>query len=237
MDRSFRILVADPDSDLRRTYIEALRPLGCDPIEASDGREALVEALARRPSVIVLETRLPFVNGPALCEILRRDSQTRSVPIIALADQPSADAERMRRAGADGVLFKPVAAAALVSELQRVTTTPPRVTAERVVAQTTAAAVMATPPGREPKRIANSKSHARCVTTTPPAVPPTLRCPSCDGTLTYDRSYIGGVSQRHPEQWDEYSCPTCGTFEYRHRTRKLRSGPGASNSFRQAGPA
>ena len=40
-----------------------------------------LEALVRRPSVIVMETRLPLVNGPALCEILRRDSLTRTVVV------------------------------------------------------------------------------------------------------------------------------------------------------------
>jgi predicted RNA-binding Zn-ribbon protein involved in translation (DUF1610 family) len=38
----------------------------------------------------------------------------------------------------------------------------------------------------------------------------------------YEQSHIGGVSAKHPEQWDDFICPTCGTFEYRHRTRKLR---------------
>jgi hypothetical protein len=41
--------------------------------------------------------------------------------------------------------------------------------------------------------------------------------------LTYERSHIGGVSERNSEQWDYYECPSgCGTFQYRQRTRKLR---------------
>ena len=59
--------------------------------------------------------------------------------------------------------------------------------------------------------------------TDPPIRPPTLVCPSCYLTLHYLQSYIGGVSARLPEQWDYYECETgCGTFQYRHRTRKLR---------------
>jgi hypothetical protein len=27
---------------------------------------------------------------------------------------------------------------------------------------------------------------------------------------------------KHREQWDDFTCPSCGKFEYRHRTRKLR---------------
>lgn len=40
--------------------------------------------------------------------------------------------------------------------------------------------------------------------------------------LQYERSHIGGVSHVHAEQWDDYECAACGTFQYRQRTRKLR---------------
>jgi hypothetical protein len=47
-------------------------------------------------------------------------------------------------------------------------------------------------------------------------------CPSCDRLLTYELSYVGGVNEHHPEQWDYFVCSTCGTFQYRQRTRKMR---------------
>ena len=49
-----------------------------------------------------------------------------------------------------------------------------------------------------------------------------LTCPSCDQPFQYDHSYVGGVSDRHAEQWDYYICSTCGMFQYRQRTRKIR---------------
>jgi CheY-like chemotaxis protein len=216
-----RVLIVEPDRDVRRLYVGALRPLGCDAIEAGDGREALVEALVRRPTVIVTESRLPVVNAPALCEILRRDSMTRTVPILALApDAAAREAERVLRAGATRILIKPVTPDALVSELRRLA-------AAKVVVQPPRMEPAALPPplttsGKPRKRIANSKLHVRCTTTSPPAPPPALRCPTCDVALTYERSHLGGVSDRQPEQWDTYTCLSCGTFEYRHRTRKLR---------------
>jgi CheY-like chemotaxis protein len=218
-----RVLIADSDGDTRRTYVDALRWLGCDAIEATDGRDALVEALVRRPSLIVMASRLPLVNGPALCEILRRDLQTRSVPIVAIApDTTAPDAERVRRAGATVVLVKPVTVGTLVSEVRRLTGSS--------TDDGAAPPVVATPPDPiapavDPtvrKRLAHSKMHVRCTTTSPPIAPPLLRCPTCDGPLLYERSYLGGVNQRQPEQWDDYECPACGTFEYRHRTRRLR---------------
>jgi len=203
----------------RRLYVDALRPLGCDVVEAADGREALVEALVRRPSVIVIESRLPLVNGPALCEILRRDSQTSTVPIVAIApDAGAPDAERVTRAGATTVLIKPVGADALALEVRRLCES--RIEAPPFVPPP-AEPIDPLPPPRH-KRVANSKAHVRCTTTRPPEAPPALRCPTCDGPLLYERSHLGGVNDRQPEQWDDYLCPDCGAFEYRHRTHRLR---------------
>jgi DNA-binding response OmpR family regulator len=55
------------------------------------------------------------------------------------------------------------------------------------------------------------------------AHPPELLCPSCNRWLAYGHSHVGGINDRHPEQWDYYMCSaSCGTFQYRQRTRKLR---------------
>jgi CheY-like chemotaxis protein len=70
------ILVVDPDHDSRALYRQSFALVGCDVVEASDGRDALAKAFARRPTLIVTEISLPFVDGRALCEILRRDSLT-----------------------------------------------------------------------------------------------------------------------------------------------------------------
>ena len=50
--------------------------------------------------------------------------------------------------------------------------------------------------------------------------PPLLACPSCSASLIYQQTVISGV---RPERWDLFTCATCGEFEYRHRTRRLRA--------------
>jgi hypothetical protein len=71
------------------------------------------------------------------------------------------------------------------------------------------------------RRMMLSRVHARRETTEPPLPPPTLVCPNCDHPLRYTKSYVGGVSAKQPEQWDYFEC-SCGTFQYRHRTRRLK---------------
>jgi CheY-like chemotaxis protein len=222
-----RVLVADANEATRALYRESLQlAVGCDVVEAGDGRDALVTALVHRPALVITETRLPSLDGYALCEVLRRDAATRTMPILVVtADTRQSDLERARAAGADAVLVKPVAPADLLVEIRR------------LIAGPAAGETAATPNPSgvaqshdllagvttEQRRRPLSKMHPRFETTTPPAVPPQQMCPSCGRPLTYERSHIGGVSSRQPEQWDDYTCPAaCGMFEYRQRTRKIR---------------
>jgi DNA-binding response OmpR family regulator len=221
----FRVLVVDPDSDARALYQTALPLAGCEVIEASDGRDALTKALVEPPSLIISELRLPLVDGYALCEILRRDTATHSVPIlIVTAEARVIERDRIRKAGADAVLVKPAPPDAVLSAMRSLltqsanghSTSAPTNTAARSNRSAKAQA------HSDGSRTVLAKSHERFQTTTPPTPPPVLTCPSCDRSLKYEHSHVGGVNNRHPEQWDYYVCSTCGTFQYRQRTRKVR---------------
>ena len=212
--RPTRILVAEPDSDTRMLYRELLHGRGSDVVDAVDGRDAMVRALSVRPSLVITELRLPHLDGFALCSVLRRDSLTKTVPIVVVtAESRPSEVDRAHSAGADVVLLKPVTPEALLREIDRLLEQPPPAAESPAPKATRSAA-----------RRTLKKSYERVTTTTPPRQPPDLWCPSCDRPLNYERSFVGGVSQRQPEQWDEFECPSkCGVFEYRHRTRKVRS--------------
>jgi len=101
-----RILIADPDADVRASYRRLLTLEGRDILDAADGRDALVKALVRAPHLVITELDLPFVDGFSLCDILRRDPQTRHVPILVVTHD-RANVVRAQRCGADVVLVKP----------------------------------------------------------------------------------------------------------------------------------
>ena len=77
-------LLVDRDEDTRQMYAEFLEPCGWTIEQAADGGDALAKVLAHRPSVVVTETRLPVVDGFELCERLRREPSTQSIPIIVV---------------------------------------------------------------------------------------------------------------------------------------------------------
>jgi CheY-like chemotaxis protein len=212
------VLIVDPDDDTRSLYRETLRLVRCDVAESLDGRDALAKALVRPPTLVITELRLPLVDGFAFCDILRRDRTTANVPIlIVTAESRAAELDRARQV-ADAVLVKPTTPDALLHEIQRLTTCRD----ERREPPTSIDATAVDGPQQRPRTVL-AKAHLRTTTTSPAVAPPPLTCPSCDRPLTYVQSHIGGVSERHSEQWDYFTCSACGGFQYRHRTRKLRA--------------
>jgi len=201
-------------------YRQSIAPDGCEIVEASDGPDALAKALAYPPALVITASKLPLIDGYALCEILRRDHATAHVPVLVIADAPAAEVERARRIGAYAVLVKPITSERIRFETQRLIATARTMRGYGAAMRTKASAQQAQ---SAQMRARLSKSFARFTTTTPPATPPELVCPSCDRPLTYQESYVGGVSAKSPEQWDHYVCPSaCGTFQYRQRTRRVR---------------
>jgi DNA-binding response OmpR family regulator len=166
---------------------------------------------------VITETQLPLFDGYVLCEVLRRDSLTRAVPILVVtAEKRATELDRARDAGADGVLIKPVSPDALLNEIQRLLRRPAKPSEQSGTRRDTAPRLAE----RRPKSL--TKAHLRFETITLPARPAELICPSCDRPLLYECSHVAGVSTGHAEQWDDYTCTaTCGIFVYRHRTRKL----------------
>jgi CheY-like chemotaxis protein len=211
--------VVDPDDDTRSLYREWFQTSDCDVIEAADGRDALTKALVRPPALVVTETRLPFIDGYALCEILRVDHLTIDVPILVVtSDARASELARIKTSGANAVLVKPVTPEQLLAETRRLLVDG---SVEYEGVTVTQSETKLPPTQVRSRRL--SKSFARVSTARPPLQPPAAVCPSCDRLLIYKHSHLGGVSERQREQWDWFVCPTaCGTFEYRHRTRYLR---------------
>ena len=111
-------LVIDEDRRTRELYAAALVPRRFVVEQAGDGREALAKAIAEPPDVIVMEATLPGITGYDLCQLLRRDRDTSTVPILVVtADADPQAHQRLHAAGADLVLSKPCAPTVLVSQV------------------------------------------------------------------------------------------------------------------------
>lgn len=107
---TIRVLVADPNTSVRRILRQWLIPLGCEVVETPNGSEVMELARARpTPHLIVLDARLPGMDGFAVCHALKMDSRLQLIPVI-VATSTDTPEEKMRAfdAGADDFLVKPI---------------------------------------------------------------------------------------------------------------------------------
>lgn len=103
-----RVLVVDPERDIRESLGEILAEWGYQPLIASNGREALNLARAQPPSSVVSELELGDLAPEVLLGELRRNAAPERPACIALTSWcRTQDRLRAGRAGFDRLLFKP----------------------------------------------------------------------------------------------------------------------------------
>lgn len=110
--RRRRILVVDDDAALLEAIRDALNEVVPDAVVeiAADGYEALVQVGAFRPDVLVLDLRMPRLDGFEVCRRLKSGRDTKDVRILAMTAYPEhAARERIVSCGADEFLEKPFA--------------------------------------------------------------------------------------------------------------------------------
>ena len=106
-----RILVVDDDTEITRTLREALDLIGEYHVAVADnGVAGLEQASEITPDCIILDVRMPGLNGYQIVRALRGDPATRAIPIVLLSALVQ---DRQQLAGlltgADAYLVKPVA--------------------------------------------------------------------------------------------------------------------------------
>jgi DNA-binding response OmpR family regulator len=113
------VLIADDDVDIVRFVALNLRLEGFEVVVANDGQDALDKALDVRPSLIVLDTMMPRLDGYQVCSRLRDERPDARVPVIMLtAKSLAADRAMAFTAGADDWVTKPFDPADLVSKVK-----------------------------------------------------------------------------------------------------------------------
>lgn len=114
------ILVVDDYEDAREMYAEYLRFCGFRVAEARNGNEALEQAFALLPDLILMDLSLPGMDGWEATRQLKADERTRHIPVVALTGHALAGAsEGARRAGCDSFVTKPCLPDDLVVEVRR----------------------------------------------------------------------------------------------------------------------
>jgi two-component system, OmpR family, alkaline phosphatase synthesis response regulator PhoP len=116
----FKILTVDDEQDVTELISFHLRRTGYAVRAAASGREALACIEREKPDLIVLDLMLPDIDGFGVCEILRRDSRTATIPIVILTAWATNDARHLGlELGALDYLTKPFSPKDLVHRVER----------------------------------------------------------------------------------------------------------------------
>jgi CheY-like chemotaxis protein len=88
------VLVVDDDEALRRLVVETLGRDGSELREAASGTEALAMIAARQPDVLVLDLKMPGLDGFGVLDRLLERPETRDLPVVVLTGRDLSASER-----------------------------------------------------------------------------------------------------------------------------------------------
>ncbi len=115
-----RILIADDEIHIRTLLKITLEMEGYEVAMAADGQEALDRIDDQVPDLILLDIKMPNMNGWQVCEKLKSDEKTRNIPIIMVTAFGQKEArQRSLDLGADEFFPKPFETPALLEVVKK----------------------------------------------------------------------------------------------------------------------
>jgi CheY-like chemotaxis protein len=115
------VLIVDDNPDLLDSLAFALRTAGGFRVEtATDGAEGLMRAVELRPQCMIIDVKMPNIDGLRLVRALRGDPETASIPLVILsALVQENDQSAGMFAGADQYLTKPTKPQLVIEAIHR----------------------------------------------------------------------------------------------------------------------
>lgn len=111
------LVVEDNELNLK-LFCDLLRAHGHETLPVRDGRDVVARARDFRPDLVIMDIHLPHVSGLDLIVSLKRDNRLSAVPIMAVtAYAGQGDEDRIRRAGAEAYVSKPISVLRFVDQV------------------------------------------------------------------------------------------------------------------------
>ena len=114
-----KILVVEDNELNLKLFCDLLRAHGYEAEPVRDGREAVERARGFAPDLVVMDIQMPHISGLELIEQLKSDESLKDIPIMAVtAYAAKGDEERIRDAGAEGYVSKPISVLRFVQSVE-----------------------------------------------------------------------------------------------------------------------
>jgi two-component system cell cycle response regulator DivK len=115
------ILLAEDFEDARELYRDYLEFSGFNVETANNGREAIDQAVALQPDIILMDASMPVLDGWQATRELKANPTTKHIPVLALTAHAFDDARQEAKAvGCDGFVTKPCLPDDLVTKVRAV---------------------------------------------------------------------------------------------------------------------
>ena len=116
-----RVLIVDDEEGFLSMIREALEIREFDVVTAQSAVEAGMEIALKKPDIILMDIRMPGINGLQACEAIKKNPITKNIPImIVSALSGDSDIKKAYRAGVLDYFVKPVDIGKVVAKLKDV---------------------------------------------------------------------------------------------------------------------
>jgi len=113
------VLIVDDNEKNVKLARDVLRYAGFRTLEAGTGGDGLTLAAEHQPDVILMDIRLPDMDGRDAVRRLKEEARTADIPVVALTSfAMKGDRERFLAAGFDGYLEKPISVRAFPDQVR-----------------------------------------------------------------------------------------------------------------------
>lgn len=110
MSEAKTVLVAEDEPDIRALITFSLEYAGYRVIEALNGEDAVRLAREEQPDLVLLDVRMPKLNGYQACSVLKEDLLTKEIPIVFLSARgQETEIRQGLDLGAEEYILKPFA--------------------------------------------------------------------------------------------------------------------------------
>lgn len=115
-----KVLVAEDDADVRNLVRVQLDMAGYDTHIAHNGREAIERIARLQPATVILDINMPELDGFGVLKVLKREANTRGIPVIVLTARHDLDDVKLAISlGAKDYLTKPFNEGQLLARVAR----------------------------------------------------------------------------------------------------------------------
>jgi two-component system, cell cycle response regulator DivK len=120
-----RVLLVEDNVANMKLATFLLESAGHEVLAATDAEAGLLLARTTQPSLILIDIQLPGMDGLEATALLKGDERTRAIPVVALtALAMKGDEERIRAAGCDGYIAKPLSYKSFLATIARYLSAP-----------------------------------------------------------------------------------------------------------------